>query len=186
MATQEEIEKYNTFDAPQAMLDTGFIRLPHAAGFGLRPEQYLIKLLPAWEDACNLADKIKLITEGRIWWLFSEMKNVLRNAAEAPADERDHLVRVGVESVWVDFCSATTHFRPYGFATEMIKLHRVFRVPLSTDLAENDPKRDPGGFVAEATGAGGVMNYYRGRESHVMRLGLCCAFASVGSYFSGA
>lgn len=184
--TPDEIQQYQNFNAPQAMLDQGWIRLPHAAAFALAPERYLFKRLGAWDDACNLADRIKIITDGRVWYLFGEIKNVLKVAEERPAEMRNAVISAGIESVWIDFCSATPNFQPYKFAGEMIKQHRVFRVPLPSDLPDEDPRRDIGGFVSEATGASGVMNYYDGRMGHVLRLGLCCAFASVGSHFSGA
>lgn len=183
-----ELDQYQNFDAPPALLDAGFIRLPHAAAFALRPERYLMRKLTAWEDACILADRIKLLTDGKIWWLFSEVKAILRNAITVEEADRDRVIGAGIESAWADFCSGTTHFRPYQFAAEMIKQHRVFRVPLPTEQAKPDDDRtkDTGGFVAEADGAAAVMRYYDGRMSHVLRLGLCAAYASVGSYFSGA
>ena len=67
-----------------------------------------------------------------------------------------------------------------GWALPWLARCEVHRLPLPS--RREGERRDPGGLVAAARGAGEVWKYYEGREVHLVRLAAAVAWGSLGPF----
>ena len=90
-----------------------------------------------------------------------------------------------VMSRWADFLLSVPNFNPAEWATRMLKKCEVRRIakPEHHSKPDTDPTKDCAGLIFECTGFGHVDSYYRGRRSHLVRVGIAAGWGSIGDFF---
>jgi hypothetical protein len=162
----------------------------------LLPERYTVKPLRAME-AARAADELATAPHGRAMVAAAArlraqrqgLAELLRSDPEIRAagiedDDLEALVDQRMRDhaqVALEELIGEARISPYAWALGWLERCQAFRVPLPS--RQDGPDRDPGGLVHACKGAGEWTTYYRGRETHVLRLGAACAWASLGPFF---
>lgn len=193
---------------PDVFAAQGYEAMPFGYGnlWAVDEDQYIYKPLRAWDAAQQVADDVVVRTGGNIYTLASAMMEVMRAVAGIePARKRDEdgeptgeletleeiaAIRGRVwqsESMkaWTAFLAACPNFKPMEFAKSMILRCSVHRIasPDDQQKSADDPTKDHAGKIFEATGAGSVDRYYRGRRQVLVRIGLAAFWGSCGDFF---
>lgn len=175
---------------PPALGRQGF-ELLETPGFNISDEFYVYKPLRAWDAAQYEVDNLIRLTGGRIYDFVESVREAIRASFEMQLEEgepeslREVVFGRMVMERWTAFLATAPNFAPAEWATRMIKKCEVRRIakPEHHNKLDTDPTKDFAGAIFEVTGAGAVDTYYRGRRTHVVRVGLAAGWGSIGDFF---
>lgn len=181
-------------EVPPAFAKLGY-ELLATPGFNISDEFYIYRPLRAWDAAQAEVDNLIRITGGGIYTFVESIREALRavtsmapedGQSEAEFSAQSELIwSKMVMSRWADFLLSVPNFNPAEWATRMLKKCEVRRIakPEHHSKPDTDPTKDCAGLIFECTGFGHVDSYYRGRRSHLVRVGIAAGWGSIGDFF---